>query len=165
MWLLSVIYSVTGKNNKTKQVLLSRAIKWVFPPENPNKKLVEIVKIIWPKLPLRQSCSWQLFEIYSARSAGSWHSDGNAHVRGGAWPNPCVPNTGCLPGVSTSGKPALTLIRGHVIIQDDELQGLIKQSGKCTDFSASPLQLWFQQTHLPCQGCRWWLKVPSITWW
>lgn len=166
MWLLSVIYFVTGKSDKAKHVVLSWAIKVAFPPENPNKNLVETVKIIQP-VSANTKTTLQLTAFWVPQWEGCWWS---AQWRKCPCPRRCltqprVPTTGCLPGTSTSGKPALTPIRGHVIIQHDELQGLIKQSGKCTDFSANPPQLWFQQTRLPCQGRWWWLKVPSITWW
>ena len=46
MWLLGVIYLVTGKSEKAKHVHLSLGIKGTFPPKNQNRKMVEIVKII-----------------------------------------------------------------------------------------------------------------------
>ena len=73
-----------------------------------------------------------------------WHSDKSPCPRRcltrplRAPPSCTTVGTSSLPGASASSNPALTPIRGNVIFQRDELQGLIMQSWRCRDLSANP---------------------------
>lgn len=96
------------------------------------------------KAALRPSRRCRLFECHGERCAGMGIVI-NAHIWGDAWPDSCVPPPPCsivvtisLPRASASSRPAPTPIRGNVIFQHNELQGLIMQSWRCTDLSAAP---------------------------